>query len=87
MLFAATWMQPESLILSQSEREIQISCDITYMQNLKYGTDEPVYKTETDSQTWRKICDCQGGEGGSGMDWEFEVSQQIQPFTFRIDKR
>ena len=22
------------------------------MWNLKYGTDEPVYKTETDSQTW-----------------------------------
>ena len=24
------------------------------MQNLKYGTDEPIYKTETDySKTWR----------------------------------
>ena len=23
------------------------------MRNLKYGTDEPVYRTETDSQTWR----------------------------------
>ena len=28
--------------------------DITYMQNLKYGTDEPIYKTETEySKTWR----------------------------------
>ena len=23
------------------------------MQNLKYGTGEPIYKTETDSQTYR----------------------------------
>ena len=23
------------------------------MWNLKYGTDEPVYRIETDSQTWR----------------------------------
>ena len=26
-------------------------CDITYMLNPKYDTDEPIYKTETDSQT------------------------------------
>ena len=25
--------------------------DITYMWNLKYGTNEPIYKTEIDSQT------------------------------------
>ena len=36
---------------SKSERERQIPYDITYMWNLKYGTDEPIYKTETDSQT------------------------------------
>ena len=35
--------------------------DMTYMWNLKYGTNEPVYKTETDSQT----CGCQGS-GGTG---------------------
>ena len=23
------------------------------MWNLKYGIDEPIYRTETDSQTWR----------------------------------
>ena len=27
--------------------------DLTYMQNLKYGTNEPTYRTKTDSQTWR----------------------------------
>ena len=36
---------------SKSEGERQILYDITYMWNLKYGTNEPTYKTETDSQT------------------------------------
>ena len=34
---------------SKSERERQIPYDITFMQNLKYDTNEPMYKTE---QTW-----------------------------------
>ena len=34
---------------TKSERQIQH--DIIYMQNLKYDTNEPIYKTETDSQT------------------------------------
>ena len=34
---------------SKSERERQIPYDITYMWNLKYGTNEPIYKTETDA--------------------------------------
>ena len=46
-------MQLESIILSQSERERQIPYDITYMWNLKYGTNESIYKIEADSQIWR----------------------------------
>ena len=38
MPFAATWMDLEITILSQSERHIPY--DITYMWNLKYGTNE-----------------------------------------------
>ena len=34
---------------SKLNRERQISYDITYMQNLKYDTDEFIYKMETDS--------------------------------------
>ena len=52
--FAATWMDLEIIILSevsQSGRERQISYDITYMWNLKYATNELIYKIETDSQT------------------------------------
>ena len=36
---------------SKSERERQILYDITCMWNLKYDTNEPIYETETDSQT------------------------------------
>ena len=36
---------------SKSERERQIPYIITHMWNLKYSTNEPIYKTETDSQT------------------------------------
>ena len=49
MPFAATSMQLEIIILSKSERKRQIPYDITYMWNLKYGTNEPIYETEIDS--------------------------------------
>ena len=53
MTFAATWMQLESLILSevnQKEKD-KYHNDITYMWSLKYGTNEPIYKTETNSES------------------------------------
>ena len=36
---------------SKSERKRQIPYGITYIWNAKYDTNEPIYKTETDSQT------------------------------------
>ena len=36
---------------NNSERERQTPYDITYMWNLKYGKNEPIHKTETDTQT------------------------------------
>ena len=50
MPFAATWMDIEIIILCEV-RERQILYDITYMWNLKYDTNELIYKMETDSQT------------------------------------
>ena len=50
MPFAAIWMDLGIIILSKPERERQIPYDITYMWNLKYGTNELIYETETDSQ-------------------------------------
>ena len=47
-------MQVQMIIASEiSQRERQIPYDVTYMWNLKHGTNEPVYETETDSQTER----------------------------------
>ena len=50
MPFAATWMELENLILSEiSQRERQVVYrDITYIWNLIYGTNEPIYRKETD---------------------------------------
>ena len=36
---------------SKSERERQISYDITYMWRLKYDTNELIYETKANSQT------------------------------------
>ena len=52
MPFAATWMQLEVIILREVRKRKTIH-DITYMWNLKCGTNEPIYRTERDSQTWR----------------------------------
>ena len=67
----------EIIVLSEmSLRERQISYDITYMYNLKYGTNEPIYETEADPQTeradlWlpRWVCGHQ-----RGRDWESGIS-------------
>ena len=48
---AVTWMQLEIIILSKPERKRQIPYAITYIQNPKYDTNEPIYETETESQT------------------------------------
>ena len=48
--FTATWMQLEIITLSEVRRR-QILYDITYIRNLKYRTNEPIYKSETDSYT------------------------------------
>ena len=57
--------------IMKKERERLIPYDITYMWNFKYGTNEQ-------KQTYghrEQIYGCQGGEGVSGMDWEFGVSR------------
>ena len=36
---------------SKTQRERQISYDISYMWNLKYDTNELIYEIKTDSQT------------------------------------
>ena len=48
--FVATWIEPQILILSEvSHKEKDKYHMILFMWNLKYGTDKPIYRTETDS--------------------------------------
>ena len=49
MPFVATWMELVTLILSdvKSERDRQIPHDITYIWNLIYAKNEPIYRKET----------------------------------------
>ena len=47
MPFVATWLELETLILSEmSERERQIPYDITHIQYLIYSTNEPFHRKE-----------------------------------------
>ena len=48
--------------------------DITYMWNLKYDTNEPIYETETDSQR-KDLWLPRVRRGGGRMHWEFGVSR------------
>ena len=45
MSFTATWMELEILILSNPEREKHHMISLV---ESKYGTDDPIYKTEPD---------------------------------------
>ena len=64
MPFSVFWMQIEIIILSEVSQTERQMCNITYMRNLKYGTNEPVYKT--DSQTRRTDLWLPRGRGGWG---------------------
>lgn len=50
MPFEATWMVLEITLSKVSKKEKE-KHDVTYMWNLKYGTNELICETETDSQT------------------------------------
>ena len=62
MSFAATWMEPEIIILSDISQR-QILYDITYTWNLKVSANEFIYKIETDSQTKNKLKVSKGERG------------------------
>ena len=42
---------------------------MTYMQNLKCGTKEPIHRTETDSQTWKTDLWLPRGRGREWDEW------------------
>ena len=71
MPFAATKMQLEIVLLSKIER--QTPYDINYMWNIKYDTNELIYKTETDSWMWKTDLCLPRGTSRGEKDWEFEI--------------
>ena len=62
-------MQLQITILSEVSQKEKDKYDITYMCNLKYGTKEPIYQTETDSQTQRSDLRLPRGKGPEGEGW------------------
>ena len=48
--------------------------NITYMWNLKYGTNGPICQTETISQTENRLVVAKGERGRSEMYWELRVT-------------
>ena len=81
MTFAATWMQLEIIILSEVSQKEKDKYPMISLNvwTLKYGTDEPIYKTETQSQTEShresRFVVAKRKESRGGMDWEFGVSR------------
>ena len=68
MPFIAIWMELKTLILSevsQKEKD-KYHMNITYMQNLKYGTHEPIYRIERDSYITNRLVVAKGEEKGEG---------------------
>ena len=69
----------------KSVRERQIP-HITYRENLEYDTNEPIYRTETDSQKQRVdlVAKVEEGLGRDGLGgWAY----QMQTITYRMDKQ
>ena len=63
MPFAATWMQLEIIILSEVSQKEKDKYHMISLNvwTLKYGTDELIYETETQSQTEsqrEQVCCC-----------------------------
>ena len=64
MSFAATWMQLEIVILSEvSQKEKGKYHMISYIWNLKYGKNYPIYKIATYHRRGEQTCGCQRGGG------------------------
>ena len=60
--------------------------DTAYMWNLKYGTNESIYKTEIDSQIQRTDLWLPRGRGRK-QDGRGVWGQQMQTITFKVDKQ
>ena len=73
MPLTTTWMNLEVIIPSKSDRERQISYDITYIWYLKCDRNELIYKTERLTVTQNKL-QLPKGEGRGGINQELVIN-------------
>ena len=75
MPLAATWMDPEIIILSEvSQRKTNIIWHHLYVESQKNDTNELIYKTEIDSPTKkRNFWLLKGKCWGEGINWKFGI--------------
>ena len=76
MPFEATLMDLEIIILSKKKlgREKRTSYDITYKQNLKFDTNEHIYKVEIElTDIENRLVVAKREEGSGGEDWDTQV--------------
>ena len=75
MPFAATWMELDTLILSEvSQKENDKYHMVSHIWNLIYGTNEPFHGKETHG-LGELTCGCQGEDRESGMDGEIGLGR------------
>ena len=75
-LFAETWMGVETVTLrGAGQTDRQTLHDIMHMWNLKCGTSEATFETETNHGHRGETVGAKQEEGGGGMDWEFGFSR------------
>ena len=75
MPFPATWMELETLILSEvSQKKKDEYHMVSHIWNLIFGTNELFHRKETHG-LGEQTCGCQERRGGSGMDWELGVNR------------
>ena len=74
MPFAETWMELETLILSEVRQKEEDKYHMISLISGNYGTNKPFHRKET-HELGEQTCGCQEGGGGSGIDWESEVNR------------
>ena len=72
---ARTWKQPKCPSTDEWIKMWSIytktNNDLSYLWNLKYGTDGPIYRPETDHGQGQQTCGFRAEGGGSGMHEQF----------------
>ena len=64
---------------NRSDRQEEMSYDITYTWNLNYNTNELIYKTRNRlTDVGNKFTDITVGRGEEGINWEFEIKVYTQ---------